>query len=168
MTLSSSQPDLISKSADENPPSFAESLPLITILSAVIGGVVLTVAAILMMILCRRSSALTLKAMGNGGGQKASSKAMTTTGTSTMSYAAGESVDLVKSSVGGGNGSTALLDASLANDSSQEWEGNEEDSGSLLRKQKPILQQQHQPNVSTAAAGAANPQMVRGHFCFSE
>ena len=133
-----------------------------------IGGVVLTVAAILMMILCRRSSALTLKAMGNGG-QKASSKAMTTTGTSTMSYAAGESVDLVKSSVGGGNGSTALLDASLANDSSQEWEaGNEEDSGSLLRKQKPILQQQHQPNFSTAAAGAANPQMVRGHFCFSE
>lgn len=105
--------------------------------------------------------------MGNGG-QKASSKAMTTTGTSTMSYAAGESVDLVKSSVGGGNGSTALLDASLANDSSQEWEGNEEDSGSLLRKQKPILQQQHQPNFSTAAAGAANPQMVRGHFCFSE
>ena len=167
MTLSSSQPDLISKSADENPPSFAESLPLITILSAVIGGVVLTVAAIVMMILCRRSSALTLKAMGNGG-QKASSKAMTTTGTSTMSYAAGESVDLVKSSVGGGNGSTALLDASLANDSSQEWEGNEEDSGSLLRKQKPILQQQHQPNFSTAAAGAANPQMVRGHFCFSE
>ena len=167
MTLSSSQPDLISKSADENPPSFAESLPLITILSAVIGGVVLTVAAILMMILCRRSSALTLKAMGNSG-QKASSKAMTTTGTSTMSYAAGESVDLVKSSVGGGNGSTALLDASLANDSSQEWEGNEEDSGSLLRKQKPILQQQHQPNFSTAAAGAANPQMVRGHFCFSE
>ena len=134
-----------------------------------IGGVVLTVAAILMMILCRRSSALTLKAMGNGGGQKASRNAMTTTGTSTMSYAAGESVDLVKSSVGGGNGSTALLDASLANDSSQEWEaGNEEDSGSLLRKQKPILQQQHQPNFSTAAAGAANPQMVRGHFCFSE
>ena len=64
-----------------------------------------------------------------------------------MSYAAGESVDLVKSSVGGGNGSTALLDASLANDSSQEWEaGNEEDSGSLLRKQKPILQQQ-QPQM---------------------
>ena len=61
-----------------------------------------------------------------------------------MSYAAGESVDLVKSSVGGGNGSTALLDASLANDSSQEWEGNEEDSGSLLRKQKPILQQQQE------------------------
>ena len=107
----------------------------------------MTVAAILMMILCRRSSALTLKAMGNGGGQKASRNAMTTTGTSTMSYAAGESVDLVKSSVGGGNGSTALLDASLANDSSQEWEaGNEEDSGSLLRKQKPILQQQ-QPQM---------------------
>ena len=107
-----------------------------------IGGVVLTVAAILMMILCRRSSALTLKAMGNG--EKAtsgSSKAMTTTGTSTMSYAAGESVDFVKSS--GGNASTALLDASLAHDSSQEWEGNEEDSGSLLRKQKPILHQQN-------------------------
>ena len=139
-------------------PSFAESLPLITILSAVIGGVVLTVAAILIMILCRRSSALTLKAMGNGEKPAAnSSKAMTTTGTSTMSYAAGESVDFIKSS---GNGSTALLDASLANDSSQEWEGNEhEDSGSLLRKQKPILQQQ---NYNAAAAAAtANLQMVR-------
>ena len=44
----------------------AESLPLITILSAVIGGVLLTVLAIIFMILCRRSSALTLKAMGNG------------------------------------------------------------------------------------------------------
>ena len=124
-----------------------------------IGGVVLTVAAILMMILCRRSSALTLKAMGNGNGQKqAGSKAMTTTGTSTMSYAAGESVDLVKSSVGGGNGSTALLDASLANDSSHEWEGNEEDSGSLLPpKHKPILQQ----HFTNPAAAAANLQMVR-------
>ena len=46
---------------------FAESLPLITILSAVIGGVLLTVLAILFMILCRRSSALTLKAIGNNG-----------------------------------------------------------------------------------------------------
>ena len=45
---------------------FTESLSLITILSAVIGGVILTVAAILIMILCRRSSALTLKAMNNG------------------------------------------------------------------------------------------------------
>ena len=40
---------------------------MITILSAVIGGVLLTVLAILFMILCRRSSALTLKAIGNNG-----------------------------------------------------------------------------------------------------
>ena len=48
----------------------SESLPLIIILSAVIGGIVLTVAAILIMILCRRSSALSLKAMGNRGAEK--------------------------------------------------------------------------------------------------
>jgi hypothetical protein len=41
----------------------AESLPLIIILSAVIGGIVLTVAAILIMILCRRSTALSLKSI---------------------------------------------------------------------------------------------------------
>ena len=42
---------------------FSESLPLIIILSAVIGGIVLTVAAILIMILCRRSTALSLKSI---------------------------------------------------------------------------------------------------------
>ena len=35
---------------------FSESLPLIIILSAVIGGIVLTVAVILIMILCRRTA----------------------------------------------------------------------------------------------------------------
>ena len=101
--------------------------------------------------------------MGNGEKQANSSKAMTTTGTSTGtgggSYAAGESVDFIKSSGNGSHVGTALLDASLANDSSQEWEGNElEDSGSLLRKQKPILQQQ---NYNAAAVATANLQMVR-------
>ena len=40
---------------------FSESLPLIIVLSAVIGGIILTVAAIVIMILCRRSSSLSLK-----------------------------------------------------------------------------------------------------------
>merc|ERR1712038_2227526 len=42
-----------------------KSLPLIIVLSAVIGGIILTVAAIVIMILCRRSSSLTLKNLKN-------------------------------------------------------------------------------------------------------
>ena len=57
---------------------------------------------------------------------------------------AGES-DMVKSS---GNG-TALLDASLANDAHEDWdEAQEDDSGALLRKQKPVMQQQNFENFS--------------------
>ena len=44
---------------------FTESLPLIIVLSAVIGGIILTVAAIVIMILCRRSSSLSLKNLKN-------------------------------------------------------------------------------------------------------
>ena len=42
-----------------------ESLPLIIVLSAVIGGIILTVAVIVIMILCRRSSSLSLKNIKN-------------------------------------------------------------------------------------------------------
>ena len=42
-----------------------ESLPLIIVLSAVIGGIILTVAAIVIMILCRRTSTLSLKNIKN-------------------------------------------------------------------------------------------------------
>ena len=44
-----------------------ESLPLIIVLSAVIGGIILTIAAIVIMILCRRSSSLSLKNSKNRG-----------------------------------------------------------------------------------------------------
>ena len=145
-----------------------QSLPLITILSAVIGGVLLTVLAILFIILCRRSSAMTLKAMGNGEKQyqngsntgagstltSVPSKAgqMTTTGTSMSRSYAGtvDSGDMVKSSING----TALLDASLANDGAEDWdtdaaqEDTVNDSGALLLKQKPLIMQQQQQNFA--------------------
>ena len=70
---------------------------------------------------------------------------MKTTGTSTSGSYTRES-DMIKSS---GNG-TALLDASLANDTAEDWdtEGQDHnDSGTLLRsKQKSVMQQQNFPN----------------------
>ena len=58
--------------------------------------------------------------------------------------------DMMKSNGGG----TALLDASLANDS-EDWEaGNDEvpDSGALLRKQKPQIHQQNFANFQMVSS----------------
>ena len=77
---------------------------------------------------------------------------MTTTGTSTSRSYAGtvDSADMVKSGVNG----TALLDASLANDAGEDWDTDAahedavNDSGALLRKQKPVMMQQQQQNFA--------------------
>ena len=44
---------------------FIESLPLIIVLSAVVGGIILTVASIVIMILCRRTTSMSLKSLKN-------------------------------------------------------------------------------------------------------
>ena len=77
---------------------------------------------------------------------------MITTGTSTSRSYAGtvNSGDMVKSSING----TALLDASLANDGAEDWDtdATHEDavnnSGALLRKQKPVIMQQQKQNFA--------------------
>ena len=77
---------------------------------------------------------------------------MITTGTSTSRSYAGtlDSVDMVKSSING----TALLDAFPANDGAEDCntdaahENAVNDSGALLRKQKPVMMQQQKQNFA--------------------
>lgn len=87
-----------------------ESLPLIIILSAVIGGVILTMFAIIVMVMCRRMSAFQ-PSDSKGGGFEKGYASSTLTGTSSSSSKPSSS-----STNGGVSSSSALLNTTATSD----------------------------------------------------